>query len=88
MINFRVRRESGKEKSFLQLFPEIICLWLKSEQGTVGGTGRIEPDNADPESLTEGREKVAASVPVVIELNPAESVPGILTVVLYKTAWK
>jgi len=49
---------------------------------------RIEPDNAEPESLMEGREKVAASVPVVIELNPAESVPGILTVVLYKTAWK
>ncbi|HWQ44489.1 MAG TPA: hypothetical protein VN373_02345 [Methanosarcina barkeri] len=49
---------------------------------------RIEPDNAEPESLMEGREKVAASVPVIIELNPAESVPGILTVVLYKTAWK
>jgi hypothetical protein len=26
-------------------------------------------------------------VPVVIELNPAESVPGTLTVVLYKTGW-
>jgi hypothetical protein len=49
---------------------------------------RIEPNNAEPESLMEGREKVAASVPVIIELNPAESVPGILTVVLYKTAWK
>lgn len=48
---------------------------------------RIEPNNAEPDSLMEGREKVAASVPVVIELNPAESVPGILTVVLYKTGW-
>ena len=49
---------------------------------------RIEPVNVEPDSFAEGREKVAASVPVVIELNPAESVPGTLTVVLYKTAWK
>jgi hypothetical protein len=49
---------------------------------------RIEPVNVEPDSFSEGREKVAASVPVVIELNPAESVPGTLTVVLYKTAWK
>jgi hypothetical protein len=48
---------------------------------------RIAPDNAEPEAFAEGREKVAASVPVVIELNPAESVPGILTVVIYKTEW-
>jgi hypothetical protein len=56
------------------------------------GDGRwhwqIKPNNSELESFTEGREKVAASVPVVIELNPAESVPGSLTVVLYKTAWK
>lgn len=49
---------------------------------------RIEPVNVEPGSFTEGREKIAASVPVVIELNPAESVTGTLTVVLYKTAWK
>jgi hypothetical protein len=49
---------------------------------------RIEPVNVEPDSFAEGREKVAASVPVVIELNPAESVPGTLTVVLYKTVWK
>jgi len=49
---------------------------------------RIEPSNTEPDSFSEGREKVAASVPVVIELNPAESVPGTLIVVLYKTAWK
>lgn len=48
---------------------------------------RIAPDNAEPETFADGREKVAASVPVVIELSPAESVPGILTVVIYKTAW-
>jgi hypothetical protein len=48
---------------------------------------RIEPDNSEPEFFTKDRDKVAASVPVVIELNPAESVPGTLTVVLYKTAW-
>ena len=48
---------------------------------------QIEPNNAEPDSLMKGREKVAASVPVVIELNPAESVPGTLTVVLYKTGW-
>lgn len=55
---------------------EELCQW------------RIEPVNVEPDSFAEGREKVAASVPVVIELNPAESVPGTLTVVLYKTAWK
>lgn len=49
---------------------------------------RIEPVNVEPESFAEGREKVAASVPVAIELNPAKSVPGTLTVVLCKTAWK
>jgi hypothetical protein len=48
---------------------------------------RIEPNNVDSGSFKEGREKIAASVPVVIELNPAESVPGTLTVVLYKTGW-
>jgi len=55
---------------------EELCQW------------RIEPVNVEPDSFAEGREKVAASVPVVIELNPVESVPGTLTVVLYKTAWK
>lgn len=49
---------------------------------------RIEPVNVEPDTFAEGREKVAVSVPVVIELNPAKSVPGTLTVVLYKTAWK
>jgi hypothetical protein len=49
---------------------------------------RIEPVNIEPDSFAEGREKVAASVPVVIELNPAESIPGTLTVVVCKTAWK
>lgn len=49
---------------------------------------RIAPDNTETEAFADGREKIAASVPVVIELNPAESVPGILTVVIYKTAWK
>jgi hypothetical protein len=48
---------------------------------------RIAPDNIEPEAFADGREKVAASVPVVIELNPAQSMPGILTVVIYKTAW-
>lgn len=48
---------------------------------------RIEPDNAEPDAFADGLEKVAASVPVVIELNPAESAPGILTVVIYKTEW-
>jgi hypothetical protein len=49
---------------------------------------RIEPANFEPDSFAEGREKVAASVPVVIELNPAKSVPGVLSVVVCKTAWK
>jgi len=49
---------------------------------------QIEPVNIEPDSLSENREKVAASVPVVIKLNPAESVPGTLTVVVCKTSWK
>jgi hypothetical protein len=48
---------------------------------------RIAPDNAESEVFADGREKVAASVPVVIELNSAQSIPGVLTVVIYKTAW-
>jgi len=51
------------------------------------GHWQIAPDNAEPEYFANGMEKVAASVPVVIELNPAESVQGILTVVIYKTEW-
>jgi len=47
----------------------------------------LEPDMVEPGYLMGGQEKVAASVPVVIELSPAESVPGTLTVVLYKTPW-
>lgn len=49
---------------------------------------KIVPDNSESDSFIEGREKIAASMPVVIELNPAESVPGTLTVVLYKTLWR
>jgi len=55
------------------------------------GDGRwqwlLEPEIVEPGYLMGKQEKVAASVPVVIELNPAESVPGTLTVVLYKTPW-
>jgi hypothetical protein len=47
----------------------------------------IEPEIIEPGYLIGKQEKVAASVPVVIKLNPAESVPGTLTVVLYKTPW-
>ncbi|AKB43023.1 hypothetical protein MSVAZ_0754 [Methanosarcina vacuolata Z-761] len=48
---------------------------------------QIKPDDAEPDAFADGLEKVAASVPVVIKLNPAESVPGTLTVVIYKTEW-
>ncbi|WP_205793686.1 hypothetical protein [Methanosarcina sp. MSH10X1] len=48
---------------------------------------QIVPDNIEPEAYAGGKEKVAASVPIVIKLNPAQSVPGILTVVIYKAAW-
>lgn len=55
------------------------------------GDGRwqwlIDPEIVEPGYLMGKQEKVAASVPVVIELNPAESVPGTLTVVMYKTPW-
>lgn len=48
---------------------------------------QIKPDDAEPDAFADGLEKVAASVPVVIELNPAESASGTLTVVIYKTEW-
>lgn len=49
---------------------------------------RVEPVNVGSDFFSEGREKIAVSVPVVIELNPAKSVPGTLTVVLRKADWK
>lgn len=49
---------------------------------------RVEPVNVGSDFFSEGREKIAASVPVVIELNPAKSVPGTITVVLRKADWK
>ncbi|AKB52113.1 hypothetical protein MSBRW_2860 [Methanosarcina barkeri str. Wiesmoor] len=48
---------------------------------------RIKPENAESDAFADDLEKVAASVPVVIELNPAESITGTLTVVIYKTKW-
>lgn len=47
----------------------------------------IESEIVESGYLMGKQEKVAASVPVVIELNSAETVPGTLTVVLYKTPW-
>ncbi|AKB26005.1 hypothetical protein MSMTP_2536 [Methanosarcina sp. MTP4] len=47
----------------------------------------IIPDDIDPVFFLEEMDRIAASVPVVIELNPAESVPGTLTVVLYQPGW-
>lgn len=48
---------------------------------------KIMPDDRDPVFFFEDTDLIAASVPVVIELNPAESVPGTLTVVLYQPGW-
>jgi hypothetical protein len=48
---------------------------------------KIMPDDRDPVFFLEDTDRIAASVPVVIELNPAESVPGTLTVVLYQPGW-
>lgn len=47
----------------------------------------IEPEIVESGYLMRKQEKVAASVPVVIELSSAETVPGTLTVVLYETPW-
>ena len=47
----------------------------------------IMPNDRDPVFFLEETDRIAASVPVVIELNPAESVPGTLTVVLYQSGW-
>lgn len=47
----------------------------------------IEPEIIESGYLVEKQEKIAATVPVVIELSSAETVSGTLTVVLYKTSW-
>lgn len=47
----------------------------------------VEPEIVESGYLMGKKEKVAASVAVVIELNSAETVPGTLTVVLYETPW-
>lgn len=47
----------------------------------------IEPESAESGYLMGKQTKVAASVPVVIELNSAETFPGTLTVVIYETSW-
>jgi hypothetical protein len=47
----------------------------------------IKPEIADSGYFMGKQEKIAASVPVVIELSSAEAVPGTLTVMLYKTPW-
>lgn len=47
----------------------------------------VEPEIVEPGYLIGKQEKVAASVPVVIEISAAETVPGTLTVVLYETPW-
>ena len=47
----------------------------------------IEPEIVESGYLMGKQEKVAASVPVVIELSSAETVPGTLTVILYETPW-
>lgn len=45
----------------------------------------IEPEITESGYLIRKQEKIAASIPVVIELSYAETVPGVLTVVLYNS---
>lgn len=47
----------------------------------------VEPEIVEFGYLAGKQEKVAASVPVVIELSAAETVPGTLTVMLYEIPW-
>lgn len=49
---------------------------------------QIIPNDFQPDFFIGGKEKLASSVPVVIELNPAEAVPGTLTLIVYNTEWK
>lgn len=41
-----------------------------------------------PSSVSGSMEHIAASVPVTLELNPMQQVPGTLTVKLFKDQWK
>ncbi|MGB9926862.1 MAG: hypothetical protein ACPK85_00495 [Methanosarcina sp.] len=49
---------------------------------------KIIPNDFQVNSLIGEKEKLASSIPVVIELNPAEAVPGTLTVIVYNAEWK
>ncbi len=63
----------------------VFFIEVRTQDGKWGW--KIVPDDRDPAFFLEDMDRIAASVPVVIELNPAESVPGTLTVVLYQPEW-
>jgi hypothetical protein len=86
--NLSASQGSRAREKFFAAFSGNYLFLIKVRTGDGRWQWQIVPDNVEPDSFSENKEKIAASVPVVIELNPAESVPGTLTVVLYKTVWK
>ncbi|HWR24759.1 MAG TPA: hypothetical protein VN278_00865 [Methanosarcina sp.] len=86
--NLSAPQGNRDREKFFAAFSGNYLFLVKVRTGDGRWQWQIVPDNAEPDSFAENRGKIAASVPVVIELNPAESVSGTLTVVLYKTAWK
>jgi hypothetical protein len=79
--------ESDERNKFFAEFSGnyIFLVEVRTEDGRWKWV--IEPEIVEPGYLIGIQEKVAASVPVVIELSPAEVVPGTLTVVFYKSPW-
>lgn len=82
-----VTERSDERKEFFAAFSENypFLVEVRTEDGR--WQWLIEPEIVEPGYLMGKQEKVAASVPVVIELSSAETVPGTLTVVLYETSW-
>jgi len=81
-------RAGVKEREkFFATFSENYRFLVEVRTGDGKWHWKIVPDDLDPDYLIGAKEMVASSVPVVIEVNPAQAVPGTLTLVLYKTTW-
>lgn len=81
-------RTGAKEREkFFATFSENYRFFVEVRTEDRKWHWKIVPNDLEPDFFIESKEKVASSVPVVIEINPAQAVPGTLSVILYKTAW-
>lgn len=81
-------RAGVKEREkFFSSFSENYRFLVEVHTGDGKWNWKIVPDDLDPNFLIGDKQEIASSVPVIIEVNPAQAVPGTLKVVLYKTTW-